>query len=282
MNNTSNSNLIFRVKTIQSRVIKILIESLKDLLYEVNFIFTKDGISMNAANTSNTATICMKLMAENFEEFYCKQNKKIGISMKSLYNHIKNMADDETLTFYYENDNKLGIRFENSKDNSVADYKLILMEIPDADQFVIPDFDFTMISTIPSVKFHKIIKDLNVVHDMIEIRSVNGVMSFSGKGEQSQGQVTLTEGDKDENLKFKKKDNSIYQGRFSLKNMMILYKCTSLCLNVELYLQNDTPLFIKYNIGRLGYTYLILAPVVEDVTKLQHDIPVDDEEDEDS
>ena len=282
MNNTSNSNLIFRVKTIQSRVIKILIESLKDLLYEVNFIFTKDGISMNAANTSNTATICMKLMAENFEEFYCKQNKKIGISMKSLYNHIKNMADDETLTFYYENDNKLGIRFENSKDNSVADYKLILMEIPDADQFVIPDFDFTMISTIPSVKFHKIIKDLNVVHDMIEIRSVNGVMSFSGKGEQSQGQVTLTEGDKDENLKFKKKDNSIYQGRFSLKNMMILYKCTSLCLNVELYLQNDTPLFIKYNIGRLGYTYLILAPVVEDVTKLQHDIPVDDEEDEES
>jgi len=282
MNNTSNSNLIFRVKTIQSRVIKILIESLKDLLYEVNFIFTKDGISMNAANTSNTATICMKLMAENFEEFYCKQNKKIGISMKSLYNHIKNMADDETLTFYYENDNKLGIRFENSKDNSVADYKLILMEIPDADQFVIPDFDFTMISTIPSVKFHKIIKDLNVVHDMIEIRSVNGVMSFSGKGEQSQGQVTLTEGDKDENLKFKKKDNSIYQGRFSLKNMMILYKCTSLCLNVELYLQNDTPLFIKYNIGRLGYTYLILAPVVEDVTKLQHDIPIDDEEDEDS
>jgi hypothetical protein len=64
--------------------------------------------------------------------------------------------------------------------------------------------------------------------------------------------------------------------------MMILYKCTSLCLNVELYLQNDTPLFIKYNIGRLGYTYLILAPVVEDVTKLQNDIPVDDEEEEDS
>ena len=64
--------------------------------------------------------------------------------------------------------------------------------------------------------------------------------------------------------------------------MMILYKCTSLCLNVELYLQNDTTLFIKYNIVRLGYTYLILAPVVEHVTKLQHDIPVDDEEDEDS
>ena len=84
-----NNNLIFKVKTIQSRVIKILIESLKDLLYEVNFIFSKEGISMNASNTSNTATICMKLMAENFEEFYCKQTKKVGISMKSLYNHIK-------------------------------------------------------------------------------------------------------------------------------------------------------------------------------------------------
>jgi proliferating cell nuclear antigen PCNA len=277
-----NNNLIFKVKTIQSRVIKILIESLKDLLYEVNFIFTKDGIAMNASNTSNTATICMKLMAENFEEFYCKQTKKIGISMKSLYNHIKNMSDDETLTFYYENDSKLGIRFENSKDNSVSDYKLILMEIPDSDQFDIPEFDFSIISIIPSVKFHKIIKDLNVVHDMIEIRSVNGVMSFSGKGEQSQGQVILTEGEKDENLKFKKKDNSIYQGRFSLKNMMILYKCTSLCPNVELYLENDTPLFIKYNIGRLGYTYLILAPVVEDVTKLENNVQVEDDEEEES
>ena len=90
-----NNNLIFKVKTIQSRVIKILIESLKDLLYEVNFIFTKEGITMNASNTSNTATICMKLMAENFEEFYCKQTKKIGISMKALYNHIKNMSDDD-------------------------------------------------------------------------------------------------------------------------------------------------------------------------------------------
>jgi proliferating cell nuclear antigen PCNA len=275
-----NNNLIFKVKTIQSRVIKILIESLKDLLYEVNFIFSKEGISMNANNTSNTASIYMKLMAENFEEFYCKQTKKIGISMKSLYNHIKNMSDDETLTFYYENDSKLGIRFENSKDNSVADYKLILMEIPDSEQFDIPDFNFSIISIIPSVKFHKIIKDLNVVHDMIEIRSLNGVMSFSGKGEQSQGQVTLMEGDKEENLKFKKKDESIYQGRFNLKNMMILYKCTSLCPNVELYLENDTPLFIKYNIGRLGYTYLILSPVVEDVTKLESDIKVDDDEDD--
>ena len=146
----------------------------------------------------------------------------------------------------------------------------------------IPEFDFSIISVIPSVKFHKIIKDLNVVHDMIEIRSVNGVMSFSGKGEQSQGQVILTEGEKDENLKFKKKDDSVYQGRFSLKNMMILYKCTSLCSNVELYLENDTPLFIKYNIGRLGYTYLILAPVVEDVTKLENDIQVEDEEDEEN
>ena len=277
-----NNNLIFKVKTIQSRVIKILIESLKDLLYEVNFIFSKEGISMNANNTSNTASIYMKLMAENFDEFYCKHTKKIGISMKSLYNHIKNMSDDETLTFYYENDSKLGIRFENSKDNSVADYKLILMEIPDSDQFDIPDFDFSIISIIPSVKFHKIIKDLNVVHDMIEIRSFKGVMSFSGKGEQSQGQVTLMEGDKEENLKFEKKDDNIYQGRFNLKNMMILYKCTSLCPNVELYLENDTPLFIKYNIGRLGYTYLILSPVVEDVTKLEADIKVDDEEEEES
>lgn len=284
-----NNNLIFKVKTIQSRVIKILIESLKDLLYEVNFIFTKEGISMNASNTSNTATICMKLMAENFEEYYCKQTKKIGISMKSLYNHIKNMSDDETLTFYYENDSKLGIRFENSKDNSVSDYKLILMEIPDSEQFDIPDFDFSIISIIPSVKFHKIIKDLNVVHDMIEIRSVNGIMSFSGKGEQSSGQVILTEAKEDEDekkkedkLRFTKKDNSIYQGRFSLKNMMILYKCTSLCPNVELYLENDTPLFIKYNIGRLGYTYLILAPVVEDVTKLENDVQVEDDDDDDN
>jgi hypothetical protein len=60
--------------------------------------------------------------------------------------------------------------------------------------------------------------------------------------------------------------------------MMILYKCTSLCSNVELYLENDTPLFIKYNIGRLGYTYLILAPVVEDVTKLDNDVQLEEEE----
>ena len=53
----------------------------------------------------------------------------------------------------------------------------------------------------------------------------------------------------------------IIQGEFSLKNLGYFIKCTNLCSQIEMYLENDLPLVVKYNVASLGEIKLCLAPL---------------------
>ena len=55
--------------------------------------------------------------------------------------------------------------------------------------------------------------------------------------------------------------NKIIQGEFSLKNLGYFIKCTNLCNQIEIYLENNLPLVVKYNVASLGEIKLGLAPL---------------------
>ena len=59
-----------------------------------------------------------------------------------------------------------------------------------------------------------------------------------------------------------KQDSSkVIQGEFSLKNLSYFIKCTNLCNLIEMYLENDLPLVVKYSVASLGEIKLCLAPL---------------------
>ena len=59
----------------------------------------------------------------------------------------------------------------------------------------------------------------------------------------------------------KQEDSKIIQGEFSLKNLSYFIKCTNLCNSIEMYLENDLPLIVKYSVASLGEIKLCLAPL---------------------
>jgi len=59
----------------------------------------------------------------------------------------------------------------------------------------------------------------------------------------------------------KQNDSTIIQGEFSLKNLGYFIKCTNLCNSIEMYLENDLPLIVKYSVASLGDIKLCLAPL---------------------
>ena len=69
MNEEDNDKYIFNVKTVQSGAFRILIESLKEILTDTNFIFDQSGIKLIATDNSQIVLIHMKLHSENFEYF---------------------------------------------------------------------------------------------------------------------------------------------------------------------------------------------------------------------
>ena len=122
-----------KILTIQTQIFKILIDSLKDVVKDVNLTFDKKGISLITTNQINSLLIKMRIKRESLEFYECKikdnEKYKIGINMICLFKIMKTANNDDTLTLYIENDDKtkLNIKLENKIKNIVTFYELKLL-----------------------------------------------------------------------------------------------------------------------------------------------------------
>jgi proliferating cell nuclear antigen len=183
------------------------------------------------------------------------------------------MENDDTLTMYIENSNYedgvvkfIGLKFENTKQCKTTSFKL--ME-PDPEELIVPNINFSSIINFPSDDFQKIIRDSSCLSNNIEISSIGNQLIIKCQGQFADQEIVRTEentsdsNDDADGMHFvsEKNPTKIVQGTFSLKNLGYFTKCTNLCQQIELYLENDLPLVVKYEVPDLGYIKLGTAPI---------------------
>jgi proliferating cell nuclear antigen len=261
----TNPDNVLTIKTVQISPFRTLMTALKDILLETNITFQPDGMRIINMDKSHTILAHMFLGAENFEFYECKRDKIIiGVNMFHLFKLINSIDNDDTLTIYIENCdyndgvvNNLGLRFENGDIKQCKTQKLRLIE-PDAEELEVPDVMFSSIINLPSTDFQKIIRDLSCISEKIEIKSVANELIFKCRGAFASAEVRRAESDG--SMEFVQQDSQkIIQGNFSLKNLGYFIKCTNLCSQIEMYLENDLPLVVKYSVASLGDIKLCLA-----------------------
>jgi len=206
------------------------------------------------------------LEAPNFELYECKKEKIIiGVNMFHLFKLINTIDNNDTLTIYIENDDyidgivsHLALKFENGEIKQCKTQKLRLIE-PEQEELVYPDVKFSSVINLPSADFQKIIRDLSCISDKLEIKSVGNELIFKCSGQFASAEIHRAESD--ENMEFitKKDSSKVIQGEFSLKNLGYFIKCTNLCPQIEIHLENDLPLVVKYSVASLGTINLCLA-----------------------
>ena len=253
--------MILEIKTVQSAAFRVLTEALKEILTDANFEFDESGMKIMAMDSSHTVLVHLKLNAENFESYHCKNKRILGINMLNLFKLIKTMGNNDALTLYLEegNESKLGIKIENSEKNTLTKYSLNLMDLHE-DNIQIPPAVFDSVITMPSVDFQKICRDMHNLAENIEIKSLENQLIFSCCGQFASQETSI--GETNSGLSFVQNQNpdEIVQGIFALKHLVLFSKCTNLCNNIELYLKNDYPLILKYQVASLGNIKLCLAP----------------------
>ena len=267
-NDNDNDNNILNIKTVQSGAFRILIEALKEILTDTNMIFDETGIKLIATDSSKIVLIHMKLHAENFEFFKCKEKIKIGLNMNNLFKLIKIMGNNDILNLYIENNdkNRLGIRIYNEIKNTQTTFKLNLLDISE-EEINIPPAEFETELSLPSVDFQKLIRDMTNIADLVDIKSVGDNLIFNCDGDFATQETILKQIEDNSShtgLNFSVStsiDNPI-QGIFSLKYLVLFAKCTNLCNLIHMYIKNDYPLIIKYNVANLGDIKLCLSPNV--------------------
>ena len=262
------NNNVLTIKTVQISPFRTLMTALKDILLDTNITFSSDGMRIINMDKSHTILVYLFLKAENFELYECKQEKIIiGVNMLHFFKLISSIDNDDTLTLFIEDDDysdgivtELGLQFENGNIKQCKTQKLRLIE-PDQDRLDIPNVEFSSILNMPSSDFQKIIRDMANISDKIEIKSSGNELLFSACGQFARAEIRRSETIGSMEFIQKKNSHSVIQGEFSLKNLLYFIKCTNLCSQIEIYLENNLPLIVKYNVASLGEIRLCLSPI---------------------
>jgi proliferating cell nuclear antigen len=276
---------ILELKTTQSSAIKIVIDAINSLLTDANFDFfpyniensennesesneyksTIGGVILKEVNKTGKILVYMRLDADKFDVYkynYHKKKLTLGIDISNLLKCLKCMSHFDTMTWLVDDDdiNKLIIILESSEKKEKKTFKLNLMDIEE-ETYEIAPIQFPYLINIPSQDFHKYCKDMSSSTDKIEIKATSNKLYFSGKGEI--GNIEFEVGETNGGLSITSTTNNtneIVQGLFELKFLLIFTKCTNLCNQVILYLKNDYPIIVTYQIAALGEIKLVLSP----------------------
>ena len=262
----STEGNVLTIKTVQIAPFRTLMTALKDILLETNITFEPDGMRIINMDKSHTILVHLFLEAKNFEFYECKKDKIIiGVNMFHLFKLINTIENDETLTIYIENSDYvdgivsyLSLKYENGEIKQCKTQKLRLIE-PDPEELEYPDVKFSSVINLPSADFQKIIRDLSCISDKLEIKSVGNELIFKCSGQFASAEIHRAESDGSMEFVSKQDSCKIIQGEFSLKNLGYFIKCTNLCQQIEVYLENDLPLVVKYNVASLGSIRMGLA-----------------------
>ena len=106
---------MFHAKLNEGLLIKKLIDSIKDLVSDINLEISPMAISLQAMDSSHVALVTLNLNSEGFEEYRCDKPMTLGVSISNLAKVLRCGGNEDALTLSCEDDpSKLKIKFENA------------------------------------------------------------------------------------------------------------------------------------------------------------------------
>ena len=268
MSDKEDTNTI-EIKTVQTPSIKTVFESLKDILIDANLRFSSKEIKIIEANPTKTLFVHMQLN-NSFEKFECKKNKIVGINLTNLYKPMKTMSSSDVLTIRIKDDPEkkkaevITLDIENSEKGKCLSCDIKLMDI-NITNISLDELNYESAITMPSEELQNICKAmLSFDIEVVDIKNVGKFLSFAGVSDTGAYKYKYTSDETD--VVIKPKSKNVVQGYFSLKYLSQFTKCTNLSSHVTLFLGNNMPITVQYDVGAMGQLKFVLAP--KKVTKV--------------
>jgi proliferating cell nuclear antigen len=239
-----------KFKTVQASAFKSAFEVLKDILNDINVYFDDKGIRITTLDTARTALVDFSLLADNFEEYSCKEPVIAGINVTNTFKLLKTISNNDILSFEIKNKEILDIKIENGNKKSCTSFQLKLLDINE-DFIEIPNVPTSVTTVMPSVDFQRICRDMNNLGNELRIIRSGDNLSIRCDGDFANQETVI---ECSENYK-----GSI-EGLYSLKYLNLFTKATSMCSTVRIVQEEQNRfLTLKYNVANLGEMNFYMA-----------------------
>ena len=244
-----------KLVTIQASAFKSTFEVLKDILNDVNIYFRPQGMYIVTLDTARTSLIDIFLAADNFEEYKCEQEEIIaGINISNTFKLLKTITNNDVLKIEIKSKEHMNIEISSEAKNTNTKFQLKLLDINES-RIEVPDIEMTTITTLPSVDFQRLCRDMSNIGTDIEIKRSGKEIKFKCDGDFANQETSIDCLD----------DSPTITGLYSLKYLNIFTKATSMSASVQIIQENGNRfLILKYNVANLGELKFYLATKVSE------------------
>ena len=251
------------LQTVQGGAIKTLFEVLKDVVYDVQLTFDRDGVRLTQTDTSCCALLHLRLHADAFEEYECPQRVQAGVQTACLFKVLKTTGSGDTVTLYLdESRDTMGLQIQNSDKNIVTDYELTLLDVPPC-RMKMPEVEFDCELTLPSGLFQRLCreaKEIAGVNTLTVAFDGSSSLEISCKGDYVRQRTVL--GEANDGLAIISATGTRACNDYQLKFLMFCSKACNLCNTIEMTIKHDYLLVLKYNVASLGELRFCFCPSV--------------------
>ena len=244
-----------KLVTIQAAAFKSTFEVLKDVLNDVNIYFRKEGMFIVTLDTARTSLVDIFLPADNFEEYECETEEVIaGINISNTFKLLKTINNTDVLQIDINCKEYMNISISSDTKKTQTKFQLKLLDINES-RIEVPEVEMTTITTLPSIDFQRMCRDMSNIGSYIEIVRSGKEIKFNCEGDFA-NQETVIE---------TVEESPTIRGSYSLKYLNIFTKATSMCASVEIIQETGNRfLILKYNVANLGELKFYLATKVSE------------------
>lgn len=244
-----------KLVTIQAAAFKSTFEVLKDVLNDVNIYFRKEGMFIVTLDTARTSLVDIFLSADNFEEYECDTEEVIaGINISNTFKLLKTISNADVLQIDINCKEYMNISISSDTKKTQTKFQLKLLDINES-RIEVPEVEMTTITTLPSIDFQRLCRDMSNIGNYIEIVRTGKEIKFNCEGDFA-NQETVIE---------TVEESPTIRGLYSLKYLNIFTKATSMCASVEIIQETGNRfLILKYNVANLGELKFYLATKVSE------------------
>ena len=158
-----------KLVTIQAAAFKSTFEVLKDILNDVNVYFRKDGMYIVTLDTARTSLVDIFLSADNFEEYKCEQEEVIaGINISNTFKLLETITNNDVLQIDINCKEYMNISISSDTKKTNTKFQLKLLDINES-RIEVPEVEMTTVTTLPSIDFQRLCRDMSNIGNYIEI-----------------------------------------------------------------------------------------------------------------
>jgi proliferating cell nuclear antigen len=249
---------MFVAKTKSPDEWKVVNSAISTLVDEATFEATSEGISFRGMDPSHVALIDIFWPNTAFESYKCDSELKFGVRISEFSKLIKRTDKKDELEVSIIDEDVLRIKTMGSYKR---EYKMRLIESTTVST-PLPKLSFNSKLLLSLSSFDKILSDIEVVSEYVEIESYPDRIEFVGKSDTGEAVVTMESNSEGlEEINVKEESKATYSLDYLLK---IVKSVSTVGVSAAIEYSTKMPIRLEFRIANIGRIHFYLAPRVQD------------------